>query len=249
MFNFKNGTSLAIQQDAYLKRYLSGGKFSEKEIRDMEQNVWVATASKMAPNNLVIRQYALIDLIKGNPSHGDKIVNIANVLTYRSQEMYKLWAEGYSYYCYTRDIVDIWVSKFRATIYAVAIQVILNGVDAGFFETSYKKGGILYPAPFGDLRDEPLKNDLQKERDFKPITIGNVAFKCGEERYTFCYSISGAPIGLNTHIPKNNSTVNIADGIVSGFKFYEGYDKKYRNSFEEFKDTFDPKRVASVYRC
>jgi hypothetical protein len=243
MFNFKNGTSLAVQQDLYLQKYLSGGTLTSKEICDMEQNLWVATASVLAPGNLVIRQWALIDLFRGSAWHKNSIQKMMEILTYKGKESYKLWGEGYSYWGYTMDILDLWVKKFENLS---TITDIIEKINQGFIVTSYPRNGIWYPAPFGDLRDIPLKPDLQIPHEMKTVAISNVTFNHVASEDIIWYSIKGRPLGCNTHIQKNNSIIKIQKGIPIDFKFYEGYNKKYKNSWEEFKDTFDPKRLASI---
>lgn len=242
MFNFKNGTALAVQQDQYLQLYKSGGKLTGQQISEMEQNLWVATAARMAPGNLVVRQWALVDLFKGAPSNKDRIYNIMDVLSYKHPMDKRLWAEGYSYFNYTMDVVEEWINKFGPDAHLTSRLV--DKIKIGFIATAYLRGNILYPAPFGDLRNEPLKPDLQIQRGFTSITICNVAFNHYDG--SLWYNITGKPLGLNTHIPVDNYTVSIRNGIPSGFKFYEGYNKKYKNAWEEFKDTFSPKRVASI---
>jgi hypothetical protein len=240
MFNFKNGTALAIQQDQYLQLYRSGGKLSEQQIIEMEQNLWVATAAKMAPGNLVVRQWALIDLFKGTPDNKTRILNIMDMLSYRHPGEKRIWAEGYSYFNYTMDIVGDWVNKYSMG----DVQQLVDKIKHGFLATAYLRNGLWYPAPFGDLRDIPLNTDLQIKHNIAPITISNVALNYYDGN--LWYNISGGPLGLNTHIPVNSSLITIRNGIPARFKYYEGYDKKYKNSWEEFKDTFNSKRVFSI---
>jgi hypothetical protein len=246
MFNFRNGTALAAQQDQYLKIYLAGSRITSRQISDMEQNLWVATASKLAPGNLVVRQWCLIDLFKGNPTHEIQIYEIMNLLSYKStfpptpQGNLRIFAEGYSYFCYTMDVLGPWLSKFKK----VLIMTLVEKIKQGFLFTSYPRKGVWYPAPFGDLRNTPLHPDLQIDHPITPRTVSNVILNYFENK--IWYNISGKPIGLNTHIPKDPFTIEIKEGIPERFKFYEGYDKKYKNSREEFKDIFDSKRVASI---
>lgn len=237
--NFKNGTALAVQQDGYLKRYLNGGKFSKKEISEMKDNYWVKTASILAPSNLVVRQYALIDIMNRYPTYTEPILKQLKTLTYNTKDNLKLWAEGYSYFCYTRDILDEWCKLFSKNAYD--INKLIEQVDDGFLETSYVRKGLLYPALFGDLRDEPLRPHLQnriRRSDIpNPIEIVNV-FK-GHETVldSVVYIVEGKPIGLNSHIPKDDSISFVIKDEVVNFKFYEGYDKKYKNKMEEIGDS------------
>lgn len=246
MFNFKTGTALAVQQDQYLQKYLAGEKISSKEICDMEQNLWVASASKLAPGNLVIRQWALIDLFKASTQHCFQIFNLLNILSYKQTGNYRLWAEGYSYWIYMMNVLKPWVEKFEFFYDITGIKGIIEKINQGFIATSYSRDGVWYPAPFGDLRNQPLNPYLQIPHEIKSITISNVAFNYSSINNTILYSIKGRPIGCNTHIPLNNAVIKIQLGIPWGFKFYEGYDKKYKNSWEEMKDTFNPKRLQSI---
>lgn len=241
MFSFKAGTALAIQQDQGITTLLSGGTIPASQITEMENNAWVAAASKMAPGNLVIRQYALIDLAKGVMTNKDKIVNQLNLLTYKEIGPYLIWAEGYSYFRYTLDILNVWVSKFSQS----DVQDTINKVRGGFQLTAYDgSNGLKYPAPFGDLRNEPLRPEDQINWKQSSTTVTNVS--CSVEAGGTRYFIRGQPIGLNTHIPKDDSSVFVMGGIPAGFKFYEGYNKKYKNSFAEWLDTYSIKRLRSI---
>lgn len=242
--NFKNGTELAKQQDEYLKRYLNGYKFTKKEIQEMESNLWVKTASVLAPSNLVVRQYALLDLMLRRPKYVEQILKQLKTLTYNTKDNIKLWAEGYSYYRYTKDILDEWCKLFPTTSSAFGINTLLNQIDKGFVETAYEKNGVLYPALFGDLRNEPLRDPYgvlypAKQIDSKSVYIANVFMAYDKTVNSYMYIISGNPIGLNTHIPKNESVSFVIREDVIGFKFYEGYDKKYKNKMEEVGDSLN----------
>jgi hypothetical protein len=251
MFNFKNSTALASQQDDYLAMYFAGKKLSSKEISDMEQNLWVATAAKLAPGNLILRQWALIDLFKGSADHKEVIQEMMDTLTYKEKGTYKIWAEGYSYFRYTMAIINPWVEKFNSQYDLSEIIEIIEKTNEGFIVTSYSRNGVLYSAPFGDLRDEPLSPDLQIPHDMKTIAISNVIFNYTSSDYTgsngrVWYSIGKRPIGLNTHINNNDFVTGIHGGFPVKFKYYTGYNNKYKNSWEEFKDTFNPDRILTV---
>jgi hypothetical protein len=144
------------------------------------------------------------------------------------------------------DVLKLWVEKFEQIEDISAIIDIIDKINQGFIVTSYPRNGVLYPAPFGDLRDIPLKPDLQIPHEMKTLAISNVIFNYVALDDMIWYSIKGRPIGCNTHIPKNNSVIKLQKGIPVDFKFYEGYDKKYKNSWEEYKDTFDLKRLLSI---
>ena len=246
MFNFRNGTALASQQDQYVQIYRNGGKLSSGQISDMEQNVWVATAAKTAPGNLVIRQWALIDLFKGYAAHKDSLLAHIDLLSYKQIGDYRVWAEGYSYFKYSMDVIDLWISKFQGSYDLTTIKSIIAKIKQGFITTAYLRNGVWYPAPFGDLWNEPLADDLQINHDLKTVRVTNVIMNYLETEKRTWYSITGRPIGLNTHIPKDDSTVTIVNGSPSNFKFYQGYDKKYKSAWDEYLDTYNIKRIRSI---
>ncbi len=237
--NFMSGTPLAILQDNYIQAYTASQSIPDKKaIRFLENDLWIEIAYNFAPNNLVIRQYCLIDVFNNRIEHKERILNLLNLLSYknfRSLEN-RIWAEGYSYWVYVRSALDLWVKKFQDP---EAIEII-RLIEEGFLQTSYKRNGIWYPAPFGDLRDTPLSN--QKDHNMQSCTIGTVSLFVGDP---VRYSIKGRPIGCNTHISKDDYNLLIVDGVPQGFHFYEGYDKKYKSRWDEIKDTLDPKRIFS----
>ena len=252
MLNFKNGTALAGQQDIYIGLFRDGKMLSSKQISDMEQNLWVATASKVAPSNLVLRQWALIDLFKGRPFHSESILKLLDILSYKEEQDLLIYAEGYSYFKYTMDILNVWITKFDShtslsALSAIrAIIALIARIEQGFIATAYIRGGVLYPAPFGDVYDEPLSPDLQILHPMKTIRISNVIMNYLESENRVWYSIEGRPIGLNTHIPVNDYTVTLLNGTPTNFRFYQGYSKKYSSAWEKFKDTANLKRLGST---
>jgi len=119
-------------------------------------------------------------------------------------------------------------------------------VDNGFERTAYKRGNTWYPAPFGDLRDAPLDFNLQRSCEWathKTCTIGIVTISVGADTV---YTIKAQPIGMNIHVPKNDTVVKIAGGVPQGFIFYTGIENKYKDKDEEYKDCMDPKRLETV---
>ena len=237
-FKFGNTTELAKIQDALIIQYKSGNKtISKQQMDDLKNNPWITLAARIAPNNLVIRQYCLIDLFSAKAENTINIYKLLYKLSYGS----KIWAEGYSYWLYVRDVLDLWTFTFNNS----DVVQLISDVDLGFFQTSYLRNQKWYPAPFGDLRDICLLESLQIEHEIKLQTIGNVTLK-RDDSGNLLYEIIGKPIGLNTHIPKDNYSISMTGGIPKGFKFYNGYDKKYLNVAEEWADTFDAKRIQSI---
>jgi len=242
MINFINGTKLAVMQDNLIALRKSGGVIQEKDIKCMEDNLWVAAAYRLAPGNLVIRQYALIDLARTSPAHRDRIVKLFDILSYGhiypDDAPYRLWAEGYSYFCYTMAILKFWMNRFKDATNLVYLQSMVRKVESGFTVTSYFRKGTYYPAPFGDLRDVPLIPEHQPQEVFDTV-VGNLT------RRKNTYHWKAIPLSCNTHVPADDLDITIINGVPTPFKFYEGYDKKYKNKWDEYKDTFSLKRLWS----
>jgi hypothetical protein len=239
-------TKIAIDQDALIATYKSGKTtMPSSQLRDMQRDLWIRTSSVLAPNNLVIRQYCLIDIFSNSVKNKSKIKSQLDSLSYTSYNLDKrIWAEGYSYWLYVREALDLWIDKFKRTTNLTDVQSLISDVDFGFQSTAYLRNGIFYPAPFGDLRDQPLHESLQASHVMKSARCKIVSFCAGA---TVKYYIKANPVGLNTHVPKNDSTITIVDGIPKPFTFYHGYDKKYDNTFCEITDTISFQRVMSLF--
>lgn len=246
MFNFTFGTKLAIQQDQYIKMFKNDEIITKSQIQNLKDNLWVKIASKLAPNNLVIRQLCLIDIFTNAPKNTNKIFNLINILSYKKDGDYRIFAEGYSYFNYTMNILDIWITKFENDIDITKIMYLIDLIKQGFIATSYVRNDLLYPAPFGDLRDIPLNSDLQIKHIHQNIRLSTVLVDYTSDSVN--YKIEAKPIGFNTHIPKDDMIVTITNGCPESFKFYEGYDKKYKNCLEELIDTFHVKRLTSLIK-
>jgi len=161
-----------------------------------------------------------------------------------------LWAEGYSYWLYTKPFIEYYAFKANYdhsnTTLVPPFEYFISTIDHGFADTAYYRKGILYPAPFGDLRDIPLEKHLQNKVPFTNVDIDPL-FKYNQK-----YTIYGNPMGFNTHIPKDSYRIDAASGIPVDpdksvpFKFYEGYSLKYKNKWQELLDTFSFKRIKSI---
>jgi hypothetical protein len=244
-FSFGNGTIVAVTQDNLFQRYKEGQAIPAQEVSGLENILWINLAITFAPCNLVIRQWCLLDLLKNNLRNKDNVANMISRLSYQGGNLYRIYAEGYSYWQYTRMILDTWVVKFGGITDMSGVKRLIEEIDQGFVRTAYLRGGIWYPAPFGDLRDVPLDKELQITHIINNMTVKNVSVSMLTGG-TLKYVIKGGPIGLNTHIPKNDSTIMVVNGIPQGFKFYTGYDKKYKNKMDEMIDTFDMRRVFAI---
>lgn len=244
-FGFGAGGRVASTQDAYFKVYLdSKGKpepnYASRAISTLTADPWVIIASKVSPGNLVVRQWALIDLFRGEAQSVVKIQNMISLVSYGNM----IWAEGYSYWQYTKAILDIWVERFKNTTNLNNIVSIMTQIDSNFVQTAYKKGNVWYPAPFGDLYLVPLESKLQVNHNLQSRTVSIVNMVVAGTKVT--YGVTGRPIGLNVHIPVDNSIVVVNNGQASGFKFYTGYGNKYQNNFAETADVLNLKRIEST---
>jgi hypothetical protein len=228
---------------------------TEEELRELRNNQWVATAKYLAPSNLVLRQWGLIDLFSGTPAHAAKILILMGALTYdppgdEEAGGGRLWAEGYSYWMYTREVIALWADIFREEEAGMRVRAILAAVDSCFAVTAYDRNGVWYPVPFGDLRNDPLLEPARSLRDaMSRPEPGSCAFVTvapladGQE-----YVVAAKPVGLNTHVPIDTLRVQVRNGMPAEFEFYEGYDKKYPDPAGELEDILHPERVGSVNR-
>jgi len=245
--NFRNSRELAHHQDSLITVYKNGGSLSISDLKSMQNNIWVATASVAAPSNLVVRQWCLIDLFTGKPSHRKRLRRIIDCLSYGKKND-RIWAEGFSYWRYTRMILDEWSANFNDN----HIISLIEQIDDGFIKTVYLSGSVWYPAPFGDLRDEHLNEDLigkcwSTKSATRSGSAAIIELICTDSSTT--YNIAGRPIGLNVHIPKNSYEIAIIDGFPDGFMFYEGYNTKYSTKEDEIKDIMDSLRLETIGNC
>lgn len=238
--NFEFGSSLADFQDEKFKQYKAGKSISSKEKRRLKYNLWVRMATKMAPGNLVVRHYCLMDLFSKRPRYKKKIQDQLDKLGN------KIWREGYSYWLYTKYFLVEYDKKHKA------FGTFVKEMDSNFQDTAYKaKDGKLYPAPYGDLRHIPLEKQgtipVSTNKDIFPVKVTMIS------RSEIEYRISACALGFNTHIPDKDFIVRVRDnganvsvyegGKYTPFKWYEGYDKKYGSKEAELKDTFSKSRI------
>lgn len=247
MFVFKSGTALAVEQQKNLDLYKKGIALNEEDLTGLEKNLWVSLASVLAPNNLVLRQWCLIDLFRDRPTNKEKILKIIDVLSYgKNSGPDRIWGEGYSYFNYCLDTLNPWMEKFNGDATVKKISALIEAINRGFIATSYLRDGTWYPAPYGDLREEPLRPSLQIKHTERDTVISNITVKYGSAN-KIDYVIKARPLGLNTHITLYDSSIYVIDGVPNGFLFYQGYDKKYKNKFAELFDTLNIKRILSLF--
>ncbi|MBD3248224.1 hypothetical protein GF382_02950 [Candidatus Falkowbacteria bacterium] len=231
--NFEYGSSLANLQDELFARYNSGGEITRQDIKRLESNRWVGLSYFLAPSNLVVRHYVLIDLARGEEKNKEKIKKLIERIAPQS-----VWLEGYSYWLYTKPFLQKYVDEFELD----DIQIHICAIDTIFEKTAYHRNTKLYPAPFGDVRDIPLEGSSQDSTITAEISIGII------EKNNDIYNIKPAPLGFNLHTPDKEAEIKIVDGIPENFEFYEGYSQKYKNAFEELIDMLDLKRIFSIFR-
>lgn len=234
MVNLEQGKELAQRQDKVFKRLENGDPISDTDKKMLRENLWVKTACVLAPSNLTIRHYILLDLIKNKKRYYYKIMEMVCKLAP------DLWAEGYSYWRYTRSFLELYAKAFKLGV----LQRRINRVELYFNRTSYFRDGIKYPAPFGDLRDEPLDSKTLKSNNRYAKYSNFVLLRKVDNRYI----VYPYMLGFNTHTPDKESYHVIADGYPSDFEFYTGYENKYNSKKEELKDTFNLRRFISIFR-
>lgn len=254
-FVYTNGHALAVQQDSLLDKLEKGDTLGEATIRELRINWWVRTAYRTAPGNLPIRQYCIIDIARGKPRYARRIKKMVDSLSILTVEHpYRTWAEGYSYWKYTNRALSMWVKKFNDE----ELRSISESIDSGFAYTAYMRtDGLYYPAPFGDLRDEPLDikgqnlcrriTDLSENAKNQNVIRGVTDKKMwDEESGKIRYRILSMPVGLNNHCQKQSNEYDVTNGFVIGFEYYKGYDKKYDDREAEWTDIFDIRRLITI---
>lgn len=243
-FLFSLSSDVAGKQDLFLTYYNANypniaPANKIQAVNYLTSNAWLILANKLAPGNLTIRKWALLDLYNNVPANRVQIENQMMLLSYQN----KIWSEGYSYWLYLRNVVDVWRTRFPSS--ATKINGIINTVDSAFVRTAYLRGSVWYPAPYGDLRDVPLNPALQVPHTMQNSTTGIVQLTVAGGVAT--YKITGSPIGLNLHVPVNTSIIKIVGGIPQSFVFYTGMEYKYKNVASELADLFSPTRIESTF--
>jgi hypothetical protein len=238
--NFETGSALADFQQSLFEKLQRNQSITPVELSRLEGNYWIKAAETMAPNNLVIRHYCLIDIIKKQPGHFTQIFNQINKLSYSTMNKGRIYAEGYSYWNYIKPFLNLYSKILSQNV----LICIINEIDQNFFATSYPRGNLRYPAPFGDLRNVPLDPELQT---IQPI-VGFCNRGCVLKKSETSYTIYGWPVGLNPHVPAKNYDINIVNGSPEGFKFYTGYDQKYPSIILEWADMLNPRRIFSFFK-
>lgn len=213
--NFEWDGALASRQDRIAQLLKDGAPIPAAEYAMLAKNAMVRIAAVLAPCNLVVRHYCLLYVIERKPGYLKKIILQCKIISYESC---CLWAEGYSYWCYTRNMLEL----VRAANDWIDCFILLQ--DHWFQMTAYGRAGILYPPPFGDVIDEPMQSQaLEDQAWIYPVVYID----------SFTYHIHARPVRFNLHTEAVDREYKIADGRPVGFKYYEGYQKKYPTKWSE----------------
>jgi hypothetical protein len=194
-------------------RYLKDSSITDEELYRLNNNKWVETAYYLCPCNLVIRHLCLMDLYNRDNLNRDRIFTQLEILSKGG-----LWSEGYSYWLYTRQILLTYCKDFKD----LSMSIYIIEMDVRFAITSYRKKGLYYPAPFGDVANIPLLDEFQ----FDSILTKDTSFLiCQRETTgdTLHFYTVPSPVGFNSHVPIDYDTVLVYNDSVYGFDFYEGF--------------------------
>ncbi len=273
--SFLHGSKLADLQDDIIVKLREDkfniDTLSQQELKYLNpktHNLWVAMSINMAPNNLAVRHMALREIFLSRTTNqlrkasDDEYVPrmqkrsqvIMKMIGDLSEDVFKwdsnpstpmLWAEGYSYWLYTREVLqmvckleDSWIGDYRN------LRKIVDKIDDGFTMLSIQAHGKWRPPVFGDCKDivtKPLNSSLLGTL----ISAGNTKFMdcllvdiIAHDGY---FEMASKPhrVHGNTHTQGKFevsyiSTHDMSEEIT--FKFYEGYDKKYKTRFHEWVD-------------
>lgn len=243
---FMYGTKLASTQDDIFARFLRERRTQPSDIDKLRNNPWISAARVLAPNNLVVRNYCLVDLLNDSHEHAKIILRTSEAICKKKKDRY-LWREGYSYWIYTKYyLVEYCRHMDTRSDISVALRSLVANIDLTFVAFSYKReDGLLYPPPFGDLADIPLESVLQGQEPHSNIHTGFLS-KSGLRYHT-----DPSPVGLNLHTPNHESTYLIVDdipikGCGSPFPWYRGYSQKYPNFGAELCDMLSLRRIISI---
>jgi hypothetical protein len=243
--SFIYGSELANLQDAVFRKYKESPStsWSEYTIDRISNNKWIKIATRFGPNNLVIRNHCLVDLLCKNQSHRDEILKLCHTLAPSG-----LWLEGYSYWIYTEPFLKAYeISSYTSPATSIFLKDFRTRVDKAFIQTAYNNSGVLYPAPFGDLRNISLATHLQTN------TTPDAAQKHPVMKQLPRYYITPKPLGFNLHTNTKESVYVIDSGIPKKpggepFLWYKGYDKKYPTKMSEIRAMINFKRILSIIK-
>jgi hypothetical protein len=270
MWNFSfDTTAIANLQESYEALYKQGKTITAEQLSDLKKYMWITLASTLAPSNLVIRQWCLIDLFSNSPDHAKRIERMIDLLSYKKDDSgMRIWAEGGTYFSYTMDILQMWIDKFPISVtlsepkntpslslttiyYIQQITGLLDKIRKGIAETAYQSNGAWCVAPFGDVRPGSMSDlqtgiDLQSIQQQSKVTISVISRIDSTVRGS-SYILRARPIRMNLHVPKKDCTIVVTDGVPIGFTFYTGWSGKYKSTWAEICDMLSPKRLLSFF--
>lgn len=227
--NFEWDGALASRQDRVATALTSDKEPSADDWAALKGNWIVPIAALLAPSNLTVRHYCLLDLLSDKPEHIKRIMSQCNRLMCATADSFILWSEGYSYWEYTRPILDLFAKRFHPTF----MTPFMTAVDINFEKTAYVRDGKLYPVQLGDLWDSPMydifKPGIVVPRETIHVHSRACGFNLHTDRVDVTYAFDSPPEpGFNKGIPYDKAT-----GFP--FVFYEGYEKKYPTKWKEIK--------------
>jgi len=236
-------TKLKSFQEEITQKIKNKEEISAKELRRLKGDFWLYIASKIAPSHLVVTQWCLIDIIEKKDRYHFKIEKILDILAYENISTSPIWAEGYSYWCEVKKVLYLYLESVKNTY----IKALIIAIDTNFRVSGYFRNKVLYPAPFGDLKNLPLEGTHFIEVDM--VNIGPI------DKAKDNYFIASWPIGLNTCIPRDDYWIQIQKGypgysyngdIWYDYPWYSIEEFKYMSKWKWFQDVFCFKRVWSM---
>jgi len=227
--NFTFGSKLADMQEAIIDAYKNNEQLTLEQFDYLNSfNVYTSLAYVFAPSNLVIRDICIKDKFHRKVS-SHRIFKMMEKLTERVNK-YLIWKESYSYWQYTKKALELF-DIYKETA---------DRIDKGFWITSYDKGAVAFPMMHGDCRHVPLDNTY----DIPRVNIFRSDNKLYSRNAKDSYEFKKDLVGLNMHIQHCDEVI---DNVYAYNNWYEGYDKKYKNGFEELKDMI--KSVLGLKKC
>jgi hypothetical protein len=218
--NFEWDGKLAERQDRVIEALYAMKTPDPVDAEKLRGNRLVPIASILAPCNLSVRHYCLLDILDGAPKRLTKVNRLIGLLT---NEFKGLWLEGHSYWGYTARILRYYAGTFTL----VNLQMNINKMALWFNQTGYiGADGKHYPAPFGDIwRDNSLESQVTTMGASIPPVYWNsihakmVFINCKAVRFNLHTSFVHKEYDVSTGIP--------VDFFGGAFKFYKGYEEKY----------------------
>ena len=255
-------TKIAILQDNAIDNKLSimnnDTTFNYNDELTINQKLFLFVSRFINKSNLVIRHLTLQDIYNNNNVNEKNILKLVKVLSYYNDTIPEnplIWAEGYSYYEYTKVPISIYLKSNMDSV-KQQIRDMLDLIENGFMITSFynSEEHLFYPLLLGDLRKEPLNYFLQEKLKSK-----NTQIKCDisinpyiNQYYGYnksiVYKLKARPIGFNIHIPVKDSTIFIYEnGKIANFEYYRGIEYKYKSSFSQLLDLMQWNRIKTLF--